>query len=55
MSLALSINAYAQDDKTVTLVASGQGKTQDEGRKAFDNYNKQLQKIRRQKTSKKEI
>lgn len=26
-----------------------------EGRKAFDNYNKQLQKIRRQKTSKKEI
>lgn len=26
-----------------------------EGRKAFDNYNKQLEKIRRQKTSKKEI
>ena len=26
-----------------------------EGRKAFDNYNKQLQKLRRQKTSKKEI
>ena len=32
MSLALSINAYAQDDKTVTLVASGQGKTQDEAK-----------------------
>lgn len=30
LSLALSINAYAQDDKTVTLVVSGQGKTQDE-------------------------
>jgi hypothetical protein len=29
--------------------------TAKEGRKAFDNYNKQLQKIRRQKTSKKEI
>lgn len=29
--------------------------TSNEGRKAFDNYNKQLQKIRRQKTSKKEI
>jgi len=29
---ALSINAYAQDDKTVTLVASGQGKTQDEAK-----------------------
>lgn len=29
--------------------------TSKEGRKAFDNYNKQLQKIRRQKTSKKEI
>ena len=26
-----------------------------EGRKAFDNYNKQLEKIRRQKTNKKEI
>ena len=26
-----------------------------EGRKAFDNYNKQLEKIRRQKTRKKEI
>jgi hypothetical protein len=32
MSLVLSINAYAQDDKTVTLVASGQGKTQDEAK-----------------------
>jgi hypothetical protein len=32
VSLALSINAYAQDDKTVTLVASGQGKTQDEAK-----------------------
>lgn len=32
MSLALSINAYAQDDKTVTLVVSGQGKTQDEAK-----------------------
>ena len=29
--------------------------TAKDGRKAFDNYNKQLQKIRRQKTSKKEI
>lgn len=32
MSLALSINAYAQDDKTVILVVSGQGKTQDEAK-----------------------
>jgi hypothetical protein len=29
--------------------------TAKEGRKAFENYNRQLQKIRRQKTSKKEI
>jgi len=29
---ALSINAYAQDDKSVTLVVSGQGKTQDEAK-----------------------
>jgi len=29
--------------------------TAKEGKMAFDNYNKQLQKIRRQKTSKKEI
>lgn len=32
VSLALSINVYAQDDKTVTLVVSGQGKTQDEAK-----------------------
>ena len=32
LSLALSINAYGQDDKIVTLVASGQGKTQDEAK-----------------------
>ena len=32
VALALSINAYAQDDKTVTLVVSGQGKTQDEAK-----------------------
>ncbi|MCC6447296.1 MAG: LPP20 family lipoprotein [Chitinophagaceae bacterium] len=32
VTLVLSINAYAQDDKTVTLVASGQGKTQDEAK-----------------------
>ena len=33
VTLALSINTYAQDaDKTVTLVVSGQGKTQDEAR-----------------------
>lgn len=32
ISLAFSVNAYAQDDKTVTLVVSGQGKTQDEAK-----------------------
>jgi len=33
MSLVLSFNAFAQDaDKTVTLVVSGQGKTQDEAK-----------------------
>ena len=32
ISLALSINTYAQDDKTVTLVVNGQGKTQDEAK-----------------------
>ena len=32
LALALSINAYAQDNKTVTLVVSGQGKTQDEAK-----------------------
>jgi len=32
MSLALSINAYAQENKIVTLVVSGQGKTQDEAK-----------------------
>ncbi len=32
VALALSINAYAQDDKTVTLVVSGSGKTQDEAK-----------------------
>jgi hypothetical protein len=32
VALALSINAYAHDDKTVTLVASGQGKTQDQAK-----------------------
>ena len=32
LSLALSIIVYAQDDKTVTLVVSGQGKTQDEAK-----------------------
>jgi hypothetical protein len=32
VSLALSINVYAQDDKTVTLVVSSQGKTQDEAK-----------------------
>ncbi len=32
VALALSINAYAQDDTTVTLVVSGQGKTQDEAK-----------------------
>lgn len=30
--LALSINTYAQDEKTVTLVVSGQGKTQDQAK-----------------------
>lgn len=32
ITLALSFNLYAQDDKTVTLVVSGQGKTQDEAK-----------------------
>lgn len=32
MSLVISINTYAQDDKTVTLVVTGQGKTQDEAK-----------------------
>jgi hypothetical protein len=32
LALALSINVYAQEDKTVTLVVSGQGKTQDEAK-----------------------
>jgi hypothetical protein len=32
VAFALSINTYAQDDKTVALVVSGQGKTQDEAR-----------------------
>lgn len=32
MSLALSINSYAQENKIVTLVVSGQGKTQDEAK-----------------------
>ena len=32
IALALSFNLYAQDDKTVTLVVSGQGKTQDEAK-----------------------
>jgi hypothetical protein len=33
ISLAISVNAFAQDaDKTVTLVVSGQGKTQDEAK-----------------------
>ncbi len=32
VSIALGINAHAQDDKTVTLVVSGQGKTQDEAK-----------------------
>jgi hypothetical protein len=30
--IVLNINAYAQEDKTVTLVVSGQGKTQDEAK-----------------------
>lgn len=32
LALAFSVNAYAQDDQTVTLIVSGQGKTQDEAR-----------------------
>ena len=32
LALALSINVYAQDDKTVTLVVSGSGTTQDEAK-----------------------
>ena len=32
ITLVLSLNVYAQDDKTVTLVVSGQGKTQDEAK-----------------------
>lgn len=32
LSFAISISAIAQDDKTVTLVVSGQGKTQDEAK-----------------------
>jgi hypothetical protein len=32
LALALSVNAFAQEDKTVTLVVSGQGKTQDEAK-----------------------
>jgi hypothetical protein len=32
LTLAFTINVNAQDDKTVTLVVSGQGKTQDEAR-----------------------
>jgi hypothetical protein len=32
IALFITINATAQDDKTVTLVASGQGKTQDEAK-----------------------
>jgi hypothetical protein len=32
MSLALSINAYTQEEKTVTLTVSGQGQTQDEAK-----------------------
>lgn len=33
VALALSINASAQDDKTVTLVVSGSGKTQEEAKR----------------------
>jgi len=33
IALALKISAYAQEDKTVTLVVGGQGKTQEEARK----------------------
>jgi hypothetical protein len=32
LALAFSVNAYSQDDQTVTLIVSGQGKTQDEAR-----------------------
>ena len=32
LTLAFTINVFAQDDKTVTLVVSGQGKTQDEAK-----------------------
>ena len=32
VALTLSLQSYAQDDNTVTLVVSGQGKTQDEAR-----------------------
>jgi hypothetical protein len=32
LTLAFTINVYAQEDKTVTLVVSGQGKTQDEAK-----------------------
>ena len=32
VALTLSFQAYAQDDNTVTLVVSGQGKTQDEAK-----------------------
>lgn len=32
ISLVLNFNAYSQDDKTVTLVVSGQGKTQEEAK-----------------------
>ena len=32
VALAISFCAYSQDDKTVTLVVSGQGKTQDEAK-----------------------
>ncbi len=34
LALAFSVNAYSQDDKTVTLVVSGQGKTQDEAKQS---------------------
>ena len=32
VALAMNVSAYSQDDKTVTLVVSGQGKTQDEAK-----------------------
>ncbi len=32
LTCLFTLNAFAQDDKTVTLVVSGQGKTQDEAR-----------------------